>query len=49
VICIDNHSEHYINGHLVNWGTNATVSHGKILLQSEGAEIYYKTVEMVPF
>ena len=40
--------EHYVNGHLVNSGTKATVSRGKILLQSEGAEIYYRRVEMVP-
>jgi len=49
VICIGDQSEHYVNGHLVNWGTNASVSSGKILLQSEGAEIYYKTVELIPF
>jgi hypothetical protein len=49
VICIGNQSEHYVNGHLVNWGMSASVSHGKIVLQSEGAEICYKTVEMVPF
>lgn len=48
IICIDNQSEHYVNGHLVNWGTNATVSHGKILLQSEGAEVYYQTVQLIP-
>lgn len=49
VICIGNQSEHFVNGHLVNWGTSASVSHGKILLQSEGAEIYYQTIELVPF
>ena len=40
--------EHYVNGHLVNSGTKATVSHGKILLQSEGAEVYYRRVELTP-
>jgi len=40
--------EHYVNGHLVNSGTKATVTHGKILLQSEGAEIYYRRVELTP-
>ena len=40
--------EHYVNGHLVNVGTRATVSSGRILLQSEGAEVYYKSVEITP-
>jgi hypothetical protein len=33
-----------INGQLVNEGTNAEITRGKILLQSEGAEIYFKDV-----
>lgn len=49
IICIGNQSEYYVNGHLVNWGFNATVDHGKILLQSEGAEIFYQTVELVSY
>ncbi len=40
--------EHYVNGHLVNRGTKASVRSGKILLQSEGAEIFYRTVELTP-
>jgi len=40
--------EHYVNGHLVNSGTKATVTRGRILLQSEGAEIYYRRVELTP-
>jgi glutathione peroxidase len=47
VICYDNKSEHYVNGHLVNEAYNLTVSEGKILLQLEGAEIFYKTVELI--
>jgi hypothetical protein len=40
--------EHYVNGHLVNSGTKATVTRGKILLQAEGAEIYYRNVVLTP-
>lgn len=40
--------EHYVNGHLVNTGTQASVTRGRILLQSEGAEIYYRHVELTP-
>ncbi|MDR1780323.1 MAG: DUF1080 domain-containing protein [Tannerella sp.] len=46
IICYDNKSEHYLNGHLVNQASNLNVSEGKILLQLEGAEIFYQTVEM---
>jgi hypothetical protein len=48
VICIDNKSEHYVNGHLVNHAENLNIVEGKILLQLEGAEIFYKTVELLP-
>jgi hypothetical protein len=48
IICNGNQIEHYVNGHLVNWGLGS-VSEGKILLQSEGAEIFYKSVELTPF
>ncbi|MDR2026845.1 MAG: DUF1080 domain-containing protein [Prevotellaceae bacterium] len=48
VICIDNKSEHYVNGHLVNHAGNLSVTEGKILLQLEYAEIFYKTVELIP-
>ncbi|GHU95449.1 hypothetical protein FACS1894156_5080 [Bacteroidia bacterium] len=48
VICLDNTSEHYVNGHLVNEATNLSVAEGKILLQLEGAEIFYKSVELLP-
>ena len=47
VICIDNKSEHYVNGQLVNHAYNLSVSKGKILFQLEGAEVYYKTIEMI--
>jgi hypothetical protein len=48
VICVDDKSEHYVNGHLVNQAHNLSVCEGKILLQLEGAEIFYKSVELLP-
>jgi glutathione peroxidase len=48
VICLGDKSEHYVNGHLVNEAYNLSVSEGKILLQLEAAEVFYKTVEMIP-
>lgn len=37
-----------INGQFVNEGTNAELAKGKILLQSEGAEIMFRNVELKP-
>jgi hypothetical protein len=37
-----------INGELVNEGTEAELSKGKILLQSEGSEIHFKDVMLKP-
>ncbi|MDR1897367.1 MAG: DUF1080 domain-containing protein [Prevotellaceae bacterium] len=48
VICFDDKSEHYVNGHLVNNAYNLSISEGKILFQLEGAEIFYKTIEILP-
>jgi hypothetical protein len=48
IICIDNKSEHYVNGHLVNQAENLSVTEGKILLQLECSEVFYKTVELLP-
>lgn len=48
VICYDDKSEHYVNGHLVNQAYNLSVHEGRILLQTEAAEVYYKSVELLP-
>jgi hypothetical protein len=48
VICLDDSSWHYTNGHLVNRASELSVSEGKILFQLEGAEIYYKSIELLP-
>jgi hypothetical protein len=47
VICIGDKSEHYVNGRQVNEAYDLSVSEGKILLQMECAEIFYKTVELL--
>jgi len=37
-----------INGHLVNTGTHSELTRGGILLQSEGAEIHFRNIELQP-
>jgi hypothetical protein len=37
-----------VNGTIVNAGTDASVSSGRIMLQSEGAEIYFRRVDLLP-
>ncbi len=38
----------YVNGKLVNEGTNPSPTEGKILFQSEGAEVYFRNMELSP-
>ena len=37
-----------VNGVIVNAGTGASLSSGRIMLQSEGAEIFFRRVELSP-
>src|SRR5882724_1565701 len=37
---------HIVNGVVVNEGENASLRSGRILVQSEGAEIYYRKIEI---
>ncbi len=39
---------HYMNGVLVMEGTEASLTRGKINLQSEGAEVYYRAIVLEP-
>ena len=39
---------YYVNGKLVNEGTGAEPRRGKILFQSEGAELYFRRIELTP-
>ncbi len=38
----------YVNGKLANVGTNPFPADGKILFQSEGAEIYFRNIQIYP-
>ena len=38
----------YLNGKLVNEGSKAYPASGKILIQSEGAEVYFRQVKLYP-
>ncbi len=40
--------KYFVNSKLVNEGTGARPSRGKILLQSEGAEVFFRRVELTP-
>jgi len=48
VICDGDKITNIVNGHVVNkaWGSNLT--RGKILFQTEGAEIYFRKIELTP-
>lgn len=48
VICDGDKITNIVNGVVVNQGTKASVTKGKILLQSEGAEVFYRKVELMP-
>jgi len=48
IICFDNKSEYYVNGHKVNEAHNLNVEEGKILLQTQLAEVYYKDIVLIP-
>jgi hypothetical protein len=40
--------KYYVNGKLVNESTDGTVQEGKIMVQSEGAEIYFRRIDLEP-
>jgi 3-keto-disaccharide hydrolase len=48
IVVQGDHVKQYLNGKLVNEGSNAYPSRGKILIQSEGAEIYFRDVKLFP-
>jgi hypothetical protein len=47
-ICDGDKITNVVNGKVVNVGTNASPTRGKILLQSEGAEIFFRKIELTP-
>jgi hypothetical protein len=48
VVCDGDKITNIVNGVVVNEGTKASETQGKILLQSEGAEVYYRNIELTP-
>jgi hypothetical protein len=44
----DGHVWQYVNGKLANEGTGAFPASGKILFQSEGAEVYFRDIRIYP-
>jgi len=48
VICDGDKITHIVNGKVVNVGTKSSLTRGKILFQSEGAEIYFRKIELTP-
>ncbi|MDX2037370.1 MAG: DUF1080 domain-containing protein [Isosphaeraceae bacterium] len=48
VICEGDEITNIVNGVVVNKGSKASVNRGRILLQSEGAEIFFRKVELHP-
>lgn len=46
VISINGHNRYIVNGVLVNESFNASEKQGRILIQSEGAEVFYRNIEL---
>lgn len=44
----DGHVRQYVNGKLMNEGTDAFPASGKILFQSEGAEVFFRNIKLYP-
>jgi hypothetical protein len=48
VICDGDRITNIVNGVVVNDGTKASETKGRILLQSEGAEVFYRNITLTP-
>lgn len=48
VVCDGDSITNIVNGVVVNKGTGASLTKGRIVLQSEGAEVFYRKVELHP-
>ena len=46
IVARGNTLEYYVNDKLVNRGSDLNVCRGKILLQTEGAEVWYRNIEL---
>jgi hypothetical protein len=47
-VCNGDKLTYILNGKVVNEGTKASHTRGKILFQSEGAEVFFRTIELLP-
>lgn len=45
--CLENEIKVWVNGDLVNYGTNCTTSSGQIAVQAEGAEVEFRMLTLV--
>jgi hypothetical protein len=48
VVCEGGHIQAHLNGKLVNEAFDAFPAAGKILFQAEGAELFFRTIELHP-
>lgn len=48
VECVGDAIKVWVNGDLVNYGYDATVSSGQIAVQAEGSEVEFRTLELTP-
>ncbi len=48
VECLKDKIKVWVNGDLVNYGYNATVSSGQIAVQAEGSEVEFRKLELTP-
>ncbi len=48
VICDGDKITNIVNGKVVNVGTRSSLTQGKIIFQSEGAEIYFRRIDLQP-
>ena len=48
IIARDNTLTYYVNGQLVNRVTDLNITKGKIFFQTEGAELWYRNIELTP-
>jgi hypothetical protein len=47
-VCDGDNITNILNGKVVNAGTKSSHTKGKILFQSEGAEVYFRRIELLP-
>lgn len=45
--CLENEIKVWVNGDMVNHGTNCTTSSGQIAVQAEGSEVEFRTLELI--